>query len=174
MRHRIYAAFFAAALFSAPLALAAHDEHEDKEEGAMHHEMMAAPDHDAKTKSGHDHNSHADDDKDEAQGATTTLEGEFVELGCYTIHQSEGPDHADCAEKCAAAGAPVALKEAKTGKLYLLITEGHFVNAALPALGKLGKKVRVEAKLLKNANLDMIVPVKVEVLAPKAKPAKKG
>lgn len=136
---------------------------------------VAAEGKGAATASGHDHNSHAEDESDEASAATRILLGEFVELGCYTIHQSEGPDHADCAEKCAAAGAPVALKEAKTDMLYLLITEGHFVNAAAPALGKMGQSVKVEAKVLKSANIDMIIPIKVELLGAKSgKPARKG
>ncbi len=147
MRRHFLNLFAAVTLFAVPISLAAAD---------------------------HDHNSHQAGEKDEVKSGIVMMEGEFVEVGCYAIHQSEGPDHAECAEKCAAAGAPVALKNAKDGKLYLVITEDHFVNAAGPVLGKLGKKVKVKAKVLKTANLDMIVPIKVELAATKAgKPAAK-
>lgn len=160
MRRHIFNLFVAVSLFAAPLALIAHEHEEGKKP--------------AKDAAEHDHNAHQAGEKDEVKTGIVMMEGEFVEVGCYAIHQSQGPDHAECAERCAAAGAPVALKNAKDGKLYLVITEDHFVNAAGPVLGKLGKKVKVQAKVLKTANLTMIVPIKVELANGNAgKPADK-
>lgn len=181
MRRHAVMSLLAALLLTSPLGLAAHEgmDHDKAAKAAKPFSMdelieKARADHAAAPKESaqQDHSEHKPGDKDEAKAdRLRTIKGEFIDLSCHTIHQSEGPEHAECAEKCAAAGMPVALRDEKDGKLYLLITEEHFVNAAGPALGKMGKKVKVRAKILKNKNMDMIVPVKVELLG---KPAKKS
>lgn len=108
--------------------------------------------------------------KAEAKEKTVTLNGEFVELGCYTNHDSTGTEHTDCAEKCARAGAPIALKEAGTGKLYVVITDGHFINPAEPAFGKIGMPVSVQAITKTAGNLDLLIIRKVDLVKTKEAP----
>ena len=112
------------------------------------------------------------DSKEGPKEKMTLLSGEFVELGCYVNHDSMGGEHTDCAEKCARAGAPIALKEDGTGKLYVVITDGHFINPAEPAFGKIGMPVKVTGKVMKSGTLDLLIIRKVDLV--KAKVAKKS
>lgn len=52
-------------------------------------------------------------------GATVTLKGEIVDLGCYLGHDSKGPAHTKCALACAQKGMPIGLLT-DDGTLYLL------------------------------------------------------
>lgn len=110
--------------------------------------------------------------KGAAKEVASQLKGEFVELGCYVNHDSTGSEHSDCAEKCARAGAPIALKEEGTGKLYVVITDGHFINPAEPAFGKIGMPVKVEGITKTAGTLDLLIIRKVDVV--KTKAAKKS
>lgn len=150
------------ASFFAVVPLRAHEGHDDAK-GDMKG-MKDMP--------GMDMNSKDMDAKPAQKEGTTLLTGEFIELGCYVNHDSTGTEHTDCAEKCARAGAPIALKEDGTGKLYVVITDGHFINPAEPAFGKIGIPVKVTGKVMKTGTLDLLIIRKVDVI--KAKAVKKS
>lgn len=76
-------------------------------------------------------------------GKEATLTGEIVDLSCYVKMGAIGMDHKECAIGCAKAGMPLALLEAKTSKLYLLVSDKEFesVNGKLQPLEKsIGQK----------------------------------
>lgn len=98
-----------------------------------------------------------------AAAAPQLFRGELVELGCYVNHEAEGPDHALCANSCARAGAPIALKLRGTHRLLLVITDGHFVNPGKLAFGKFGVPVQVKGELKRKDGLEFIILREVTV-----------
>jgi hypothetical protein len=54
--------------------------------------------------------------------ADVTIQGEIVDLACYLGHGARGPDHRQCALKCAQMGQPLGLL-ARDGKLYILLAD---------------------------------------------------
>ncbi len=61
-----------------------------------------------------------------AQGKEVELKGEIIDLQCYLVHpeNSQGADHAKCAQACINKGLPVGLLTEK-GELYVLLGAGH-------------------------------------------------
>jgi len=58
-------------------------------------------------------------DNHHAMGASKTVTGEVVDLGCYMGHAAKGAGHKECAAKCVANGMPMGLLTTK-GVLYVL------------------------------------------------------
>lgn len=69
---------------------------------------------------GHDHADH-----DAVPEGTVTLKGEIIDISCYVRHESRGPKHVKCATFCATKGMPFGFLEAETGRIYLLLPDGH-------------------------------------------------
>lgn len=62
------------------------------------------------------------------QGDDESVKGELVDLHCYITKGAKGEQHAECAQKCAAGGAPMGVLAAD-GTVYVLVP-GHGQEAA--------------------------------------------
>jgi hypothetical protein len=91
-----------------------------------------------------------------ASWTTVSLEGEFVDLGCYVAHDAKGWFHKSCALECADAGAPLALLEKGSDRLYIIVTPGHGQNPYGEAKKHLGSKVKVEGAVASKAGVDFL------------------
>ena len=47
-----------------------------------------------------------------------TIEGEVLDLGCYTSREARGPDHAACAARCIGSGTPAGLIDAGSHRVH--------------------------------------------------------
>jgi len=77
---------------------------------------------------GHDHSAHQTSAKPSAKSAAAATKsgswtGEILDAGCYLARGAMGPNHAECALKCAANGMPLMLLT-KEGRAILL-TPNH-------------------------------------------------
>jgi hypothetical protein len=65
-------------------------------------------------------------DESHAKGAEVTLQGEVLDLYCFTVHPEtgKGPGHAACAAMCINKGLPIGFLAAD-GTVYLLLGQGH-------------------------------------------------
>jgi len=85
---------------------------------------------------------------------TKTVEGELVDLHCYSAGGAKGEDHGKgCGAKCAKSGIPVAVLA--DGKAWTLATNPK------PLADAVGKQVRVTGE--QNAETQTLVADKVEV-----------
>lgn len=85
-------------------------------------------------------------------GKSTTVEGELVDLRCFSAQGSRGEKHQMCATSCAKVGDPVGIVDAK-GKVYTLGSQtGGYVDY-------MAKTARVTGMVSGN----VIIPMKVEV-----------
>ncbi|MGB7161476.1 MAG: hypothetical protein WBD40_25680 [Tepidisphaeraceae bacterium] len=89
----------------------------------------------------------------QAKAEDKTVEGELVDMWCYSKGGAKGDGHAACGEKCAASGIPTGVLV--DGKAWTLVT-----NPA-PLASALGRIVRVTGKA--NAETNALLPTKVEV-----------
>jgi len=64
-------------------------------------------------------------DHGEGSVATTTFTGEIIDITCYLRHESKGPKHVKCVIFCASKSMPFGFLEAETGRVYLLLPDGH-------------------------------------------------
>jgi len=82
-----------------------------------------------------------------------TVEGELVDLHCYSAGGAKGEGHAKCGAKCAASGIPVAVLY--EGKAWTIATN------PIPLAEAVGKTVRVTGT--PNAETQAITAEKIEV-----------
>jgi hypothetical protein len=89
----------------------------------------------------------------QAKAEDKTLEGELVDMWCFSKGGAKGDGHAACGEKCAKTGIPTGV--VVDGKATTLITNPE------PLAASMGRTVRVTGKM--NADTNVILPSKVEV-----------
>ncbi len=89
----------------------------------------------------------------QAKNEDKTIEGELVDLWCYSKGGASGDGHAACGEKCAKSGIPTAVLV--DGKAMTLVTNPE------PLASSVGRTVRVTGKA--NAETNVMLPDKVEV-----------
>jgi hypothetical protein len=82
-----------------------------------------------------------------------TVEGELIDMHCYSVGQATGDKHASCAQKCAESGIPMGVLV--DGKGWTLATNPK------PLAQYAAKTVRVTGAL--NPETMIIAPDKVEV-----------
>ena len=82
-----------------------------------------------------------------------TLEGELVDMWCFSKGGAKGDGHAACGEKCAKTGIPTGVLV--DGKATTIVTNPE------PLASAMGRTVRVTGKM--NADTNVILPDKVEV-----------
>ena len=88
------------------------------------------------------------------KGETKTVEGELLDLHCYSAGGAQGEQHGKtCGAKCAASGIPVAVLV--DGKAWTLATNPR------PLKNAVGKQVRVTGS--QNAETQTFLAEKVEV-----------
>ena len=83
---------------------------------------------------------------------TVTLEGEIVDITCYLRHESSGPKHIKCATFCADQAMPFGFLVAGTGRLYLLLPDGH-ADPTKDLRQHFGQKVQVTGVLTEGNDL---------------------
>ena len=81
------------------------------------------------------------------------VEGELVDMHCYSKGGSKGDGHASCGEKCLKSGIPGGILSA--GKVLTIAT-----NPA-PLAEYVGRTIRIDGKV--NEETHSIVPTKIEV-----------
>jgi len=89
----------------------------------------------------------------QAKAEEKTVEGELVDMWCYSKGGAKGDGHAACGEKCAKSGIPTGV--VVDGKAWTLATNPE------PLASAMGRTIRVTGKV--NADTNVILPDKVEV-----------
>jgi hypothetical protein len=95
------------------------------------------------------------------EGKPITVTGTVVDTGCYLVHDSKGPDHAQCAATCAKNGVPLAILDAD-GKIYMPIAADH-KNPNLKLMDFVEKKVKVTGTSVEKGGVNGIAIKTVEV-----------
>jgi hypothetical protein len=90
---------------------------------------------------------------EEEIGQTITVNGEVIDLVCYTDSGASGKDHADCAKTCISGGLPVGLK-GEDGKVYLLIGDHKPMNKELAKYA--AETITVKGKAVSRDGVNMI------------------
>ncbi len=89
----------------------------------------------------------------QAKAEDKTLEGELIDMWCFSKGGSKGDGHAGCGEKCAKTGIPTGVLVEE--KATTIVTNPE------PLASSMGRTVRVTGKY--NADTNVILPSKVEV-----------
>lgn len=89
----------------------------------------------------------------QAKAEEKTLEGELVDMWCFSKNAAKGDKHASCGEKCASTGIPTGVLV--DGKATTIVTNPE------PLAASMGRTVRVTGA--HNADGNVILPAKVEV-----------
>ncbi|HUI31014.1 MAG TPA: hypothetical protein VLX91_12440 [Candidatus Acidoferrales bacterium] len=101
-------------------------------------------------------------EKDKGANATTTIQGEVVDMACYMTKGQHGADHADCAQMCINSGLPVGILD-KSGHVYLCMMSNHkSANSSLVQYA--AKQVKVTGTVFKKGGMDLLAVDKVEPL----------
>ena len=103
-------------------------------------------------------------DQSQAQGKRRTITGTVVDTYCLVTMNMGGESHKKCAEACVRNGSPVAIKEDRTGTIYL--AAGHQKNMTFAPSGLekyLEERVTVDGTVYEKNGIRMIV---VESAAP--------
>jgi hypothetical protein len=88
-----------------------------------------------------------------AKAEDKTVEGELVDMSCYSKSGASGDAHAACGEKCLKSGVPAGI--VVDGKVMTIAAN------AQPLAEYAGRTIRIEGKA--NDETHAIVPTKVEV-----------
>ncbi len=75
-------------------------------------------------------------------GATKSVTGEVVDLGCYLGHAAKGAGHKECGTKCVANGMPMGLLTSK-GALYVLVMNHDNADPYNKAKDYVGAQVKI-------------------------------
>ena len=89
----------------------------------------------------------------QAKPEEKTIEGELVDMWCFSKCCMKGDGHAACGEKCAKTGIPTGVLV--EGKAMTLVTNPE------PLASSIGRTVRVTGKV--NTDNNVMLPDKVEV-----------
>ncbi|MDQ3625247.1 MAG: hypothetical protein M3463_22670 [Verrucomicrobiota bacterium] len=89
----------------------------------------------------------------EAKVEDKKVEGELVDLHCYSKGGAKGDGHASCAEKCLKSGIPAGVLS--EGKVLTIATNPE------PLAQYAGRTIRIDGKV--NEETHSIIPTKVEV-----------
>jgi len=103
----------------------------------------------------------AQHDHHEAKGVT--VQGEILDLACFTAHDGKGPKHAACAAKCLKAGQPMGLL-AKDGTVYLLFGDHEDMSAFVKAKELVAKNVEIVGETANHDGLKGIIVNSVKSL----------
>ncbi len=89
-------------------------------------------------------------------GSQTSVTGELVETYCWGTKQIGGPGHAQCGIDCAKRGIPVAVFEADSRKVFVLVTGDH--NAPLPAelIAQMGNQVTIRGEVFARGGTQLL------------------
>ena len=98
-----------------------------------------------------------------AGGEPKTVQGEILDLACYTNNEAKGTEHAGCAMRCVKNGQPMGLL-AKDGTVYLLFADHGDGSAYEKAKEFAGKKVEVMGPMSDRAGVKGLTVQSVKAL----------
>jgi hypothetical protein len=105
-------------------------------------------------------NAHATGEHEHGEpAATTTIQGEVVDVFCYIGHGAKGPGHANCARKCIEGGLPVGILTAE-GKLYLAAGDHVPMNKELAKHA--AQQVKATGKVASRDGVNLIEITRLE------------
>lgn len=100
-----------------------------------------------------------EDRKDEV-----TVKGEVIDLVCYMINKDagKGPDHKECALRCAKNGVPLGLLEDGTGTVYYTVKMKTKNNANDMMLPFVAEKVLIKGKIAERGGTKLLLIDSIE------------
>jgi predicted lipoprotein with Yx(FWY)xxD motif len=103
-------------------------------------------------------------EKESPKAKSTTIIGEVVDTRCYIgdDQDQKGAKHKACAEKCAKAGAALAILQEKTNTLYLIMPKEDGENPNTEFIPFIAKNVLVSGKVFEVGGMKAIVPSAVK------------
>jgi hypothetical protein len=103
-------------------------------------------------------------EKESPKAKSTTIIGEVVDTRCYIgdDQDQKGAKHKVCAEKCAKAGAALAILQEKTNKLYLIMPKEDGENPNTEFIPFIAKNVLVSGKVFEVGGMKAIIPSAVK------------
>jgi len=96
------------------------------------------------------------------QGKKTTVNGEVLDMQCYTSGGAHGADHKACAQKCIKGGAPIGLLD-KDGNTILLVQDEENPGDYPKLADYAGDKVTVTGTLYNRGGMKSMVVATVAV-----------
>lgn len=87
-----------------------------------------------------------------------TLKGEVIDLACYMKNKDagKGPDHKECAVKCAKNGVPLGLLEDGTGTVYYTVKMKNKNNANDMMIPFVAEKVLIKGKIIERGGTKLL------------------
>lgn len=98
-----------------------------------------------------------------ADGESTSVKGEILDLACYISHDAHGDEHAKCAEKCVKGGQPMGLLT-EDGAVYVLFADHADDSAYKESQSFAGKMVEVTGPLAEKGGMKGITVHSVKAL----------
>ncbi len=92
-----------------------------------------------------------------AQGKTELLTGTVVDTYCHVTMNMGGKNHRQCAATCARNGSPLAIREERTGTLYLAVSQKDMLYAGTGLERFLEERVSVRGKIYERDGVKMIL-----------------
>ena len=98
-----------------------------------------------------------------AEGESTSVKGEILDLACYVSHDSHGEEHAKCAERCVKGGQPMGLLS-EDGTIYVLFADHSDGSAYEKTQSYAGQMVEISGPLAEKAGMKGITVHSVKAL----------
>ncbi len=88
-----------------------------------------------------------------------TIKGEVIDLVCYMLNKDggRGPDHKECALRCAKNGVPLGLLEDGTGRVYYTVKMKNKNNANDMMLSFVAEKVLIKGKIAERGGTKLLL-----------------
>ncbi len=111
---------------------------------------------------GHEgHGEHHGEKAKSGSKKNVTVKGEVIDVTCYVTMDGKGEKHKPCGVTCLEKGLPVGIAEAKTGKVYLVMTQNH--EPAIEELkGYMADQVTITGDIHEGNGLTLLLMTKVE------------
>ena len=86
----------------------------------------------------------------------TTVQGEIIDMACYTAKGSKGPGHKACAQMCAKKGVPIGVLT-DAGEVYLLLDDHNNSDPYEAAKKLAGERAEITGKKYTKQGVASIV-----------------
>lgn len=88
-----------------------------------------------------------------------TVKGEVIDLACFMTNKDvgKGPDHKECALKCAKNGVPLGLLEDGTGAVYYTVKMKNKNNANDMLMPFVAEKVFIKGKIAERRGTKLLL-----------------
>jgi hypothetical protein len=90
------------------------------------------------------------------ESATKSVTGTLEDSYCYGLMGAHGASHKKCATVCAKKGAPVALVEKGTGKVYIVLPAKNASPYPDEVINKMEDEVTITGKVANKGGVDFI------------------